>query len=120
LFGHRWVNPDGPEGLLGKMLFPFVSASVAIILFEGGMNLKLTKLAPIRRPVRNMISVGIAVTWLICTFGAHFVLGLDWPLALLFGAILVVTGPAVVIPLLRQVRAGSPGVGIAEVGGALE
>ena len=107
LFGHRWVNPDGPEGLLGKMLFPFVSASVAIILFEGGMNLKLTELAPIRRTVCNMISVGIAVTWLICTFGAHFILGLDWPLALLLGAILVVTGPTVVIPLLRQVRAGS-------------
>lgn len=93
-----------PTELLGDLLFPVVSLSVAIILFEGSLTLNLTELREVGVVVRRLISVGVVVTWIISTAGAYFILGLDLPLALLLGAILTVTGPTVVIPLLRHVR----------------
>ena len=96
-----WVNPDQ---LLGGALFPIVSLSVAIILFEGGLSLDVKELAKIGPVVRNLASVGVITTWVLATVLARFLLGFDWPLSVLLGAILVVTGPTVIIPLLRQIR----------------
>ncbi len=93
-----------PDELLGDLVFPIVSASVAIILFEGGLNLRLNDLRATGHIVRNMIVIGGLLTWIMSAAAAYYILELALPLALLFGAILVVTGPTVIIPLLREVR----------------
>jgi NhaP-type Na+/H+ or K+/H+ antiporter len=95
------INPDE---LLGDLLFPYVSFSVAIILFEGGLSLRLNELRGVEGVVRLLISLGMLVTWGIIAIGAYTILQLDLQLAVLLGAILVVTGPTVIIPLLRQAR----------------
>ena len=97
-----WLNPDE---LLGDLLFPVVSISVALILFEGGLSLKLRDLRTTGHVIRNLMTIGALVTWIIAALGAYWVLRFDLPVALLLGAILVVTGPTVIIPLLRHVQA---------------
>ncbi len=86
------------------MLFPIVSASVAVILFEGGLSLRLGELRQAGRVVRNLVSRGALVTWFLSAAAAYFILGFEFPLAVLFGAILVLTGPTVIMPLLRYLR----------------
>ncbi len=93
-----------PDDLFGNFLNPFVSLSVGLILFEGAMSLNLRELKEIGGVVRNLITIGVAVTWAIGSVSAWAILGLDYRLALLLGAVFVVTGPTVVIPLLRYVR----------------
>lgn len=93
-----------PNELLGDLLFPIVSLSVALILFEGGMSLKLSELREAGHVVRNLVSIGVLTTWVLSVAAAYYILGFQLPIALLFGAILVVTGPTVIIPLLRHVR----------------
>lgn len=93
-----------PDEFFGDLLFPIVSLSVGLILFEGGMNLHIKELKSVGKVVRNLIFVGIPVTWILSSLAAYYILELPIPVAVLFGAILVVTGPTVVMPLLRQVR----------------
>ena len=93
-----------PDELFGNFLNPFVSLSVALILFEGGLSLNLRELKEIGGVVRNLITIGAVVTWAIGSVSAWAIFGLDYRLALLLGAVFVVTGPTVVIPLLRYVR----------------
>ncbi len=93
------VNPDE---LLGNLLAPVVSLSVAVILFEGGLTLQIRELNTIGRVVRNLVSIGAGVSWVITALAAHFLAGLSWPMAIVLGAILVVTGPTVIGPLLRH------------------
>ena len=93
-----------PDTMLGETLFPLVSLSVGLILFEGGLTLKLKELPASGPVVSRLISVGALATWVVATLGARYLLGFDWPLAILIGAILIVTGPTVVGPLLRQIR----------------
>ncbi|HPM35926.1 MAG TPA: cation:proton antiporter [candidate division Zixibacteria bacterium] len=93
-----------PDELFGDLLFPVVSLSVAIILFEGSLSLKFHELRDGGAVVARLTTIGIAVTWLLASTAAHVAVGLSLPIALLLGAILVVTGPTVIIPLLRQVR----------------
>lgn len=93
-----------PDELFGHLLFPVISLSVAIILFEGGMDLRLEELKDIGRIVANFISVGVVVTWVMVAAAAYFILQLSFTMSVLFGAILVVTGPTVIGPLLRHVR----------------
>lgn len=93
-----------PDAIFGKSLFPLVSLSVALILFEGGLNLKVFELRETGGVVYKLISVGALVTWFLAGLAAHIILELDLPISVLLGAILVVTGPTVIIPLLRQIR----------------
>ncbi len=93
-----------PDELFGDLLLPIVSLSVAIILFEGSLNLRLTELRRIGGTVRNLITLGVLTTWLIGAGAAYLLLDLDLPLSILLGAILVVTGPTVILPLLRHLR----------------
>jgi NhaP-type Na+/H+ or K+/H+ antiporter len=93
-----------PDILLGDLLLPVVSVSVAVILFEGGLSLRVSELPEIGGVIRNLMSIGLIVTWFISAAAAHFVLNLDIVLAVLFGAIIVVTGPTVIVPLLRYVQ----------------
>lgn len=99
-----------PDAIFGDLLFPVVSVSVAIILFEGGTSLRIRELSQVGRVVGSLVSVGALVTWALVTTAAHFILGLGLEPALLLGAVLVVTGPTVIVPLLRQMRP-SPQVG---------
>lgn len=95
------VNPDE---LFGSLLFPIVSISVAIILFEGGLTLRLAELPYVGGVIFRLISIGALVTWTVAALAAHFILGLDWDMSVLLGAILIVTGPTVIAPLLRQIQ----------------
>jgi NhaP-type Na+/H+ or K+/H+ antiporter len=97
-----------PDEILGEWLFPIVSLSVAIILFEGGLSLKASEIRTTGHVVRNLVTVGALVTWAIGAIGAYYILGFPLRVAILFGAILIVTGPTVIIPLLRHVRAVGP------------
>ena len=96
-----------PQALFGeKLLFPIVSLSVAIILFEGGLTLRVSELRETGKVVLSLILLGALVTWGLTTASAYWLLEFDIKLAVLFGALLIVTGPTVVLPLLRQVRPG--------------
>jgi len=93
-----------PDALFGDMLFPFISLSVAVILFEGGLTLRVHEIKAVGHVVRNLVTVGALITWLVIGFATHYLLGFSTELALLFGALVVVTGPTVIVPLLRTVR----------------
>ena len=96
-----WLNP---EALFGDLLFPFVSLSVAIILFEGSLTLKFDEIKGLQKVVRNMLTIGVLIAWASITVGTHYIVGFSWDIALLFGALMVVTGPTVIVPMLRTVR----------------
>lgn len=97
-----WLNPD--ELLKDGLLFAVVSLSVSVILFEGSLSLKFADLRGIGVVMISLLSTGVIVTWVLATLLARFTLHLDWNVSLLLGAILVVTGPTVIGPLLRQIR----------------
>jgi len=96
-----WIHPDD---LLGDALLPLVSLSVAVILFEGGLSLRIDELRKVGAVVRNMLTIGVAATWLLASAAAYVVVGLDAPLAIILGALLTVTGPTVIFPMLRHIR----------------
>lgn len=93
-----------PEQVFGDLLFPVISLAVAIILFEGSLTLRYEEIRGHGKMVRNLVPVGSIVTCLIGTLVARWALGVSWEVALLFGAISIVTGPTVIAPLLRSVR----------------
>jgi NhaP-type Na+/H+ or K+/H+ antiporter len=90
--------------LFGDLLFPIVSLSVAIILFEGSLTLRFSDLAGHGAMVRNLCTIGTLLTWVVIAPAAHYALGISWQMAWLFGAIVTVTGPTVIVPMLRSVR----------------
>ncbi len=92
------------DALFGDLLFPIVSLSVAIILFEGALTLRTQDLSGHGSMVRNLCTVGTFVTLIVVAPAAHFALGLSWEMAFLLAAIVTVTGPTVIVPMLRTVR----------------
>jgi CPA1 family monovalent cation:H+ antiporter len=96
-----WLDPDR---LFGHLLFPMVSLGVAVILFEGALTLRFAEIRGQARVVRNLVSFGALANGLIIALAARWCADLPWSLALLFGALVSVTGPTVVAPLLRTVR----------------
>ena len=99
--GLGWLNPSEA---FGSLLPPFVGFAVAVILFEGGLRLKLHELEESAVGVRRLCSVGLLLSWLLGMLAARFLAGLSWPVSVILGAILVVTGPTVIMPLLRHAR----------------
>ncbi len=97
-----------PGDLFGASLLPIVSLSVGLILYEGGLSLRLDELSKVGRVVRNLLTVGVGVGWVLSSLLAWLILGMEPPLAILLGAILVVTGPTVVGPLLQLIRPVGP------------
>jgi NhaP-type Na+/H+ or K+/H+ antiporter len=93
-----------PAVLQGEWVYPFVSISIGIILFEGGLNLRLSELREVGGPILNLITIGVLVTWMLGAGAVYLIEGFGVELSLLTGAILVVTGPTVVVPILRQIR----------------
>lgn len=104
-----WLRPDE---LFGDLLLPLVSASVAVILFEGALTLNFNEVRNTVRVVQLLVTVGAAITWGVIAVATHFLLEFSWSMALLFGAITVVSGPTVIVPLLRAVR---PSVAVANI-----
>jgi NhaP-type Na+/H+ or K+/H+ antiporter len=96
-----WLQP---QAALGDLFFSVVSLSVAVILFEGALTLAWDDVRHVVGPVRNLLTIGALVSWIGGTLGAHYITGLPWDLALLFGALIIVTGPTVIAPILRNVR----------------
>ncbi|MDE1323630.1 cation:proton antiporter [Vibrio aestuarianus] len=96
-----WLQP---QALLGELLFPLISLAVAVILFEGSLTLNFKEIRGVNHTVWSIVSLGALVSWGVTSAVAHFLLGFDWSLALLFGSLTVVTGPTVIVPLLRTVR----------------
>ena len=93
-----------PDALLGDLLLPVVSLGVAVILFEGSLTLRLSEARGLGGTILRLVSIGALVTLLVLAAAAHRLLQIEWPLALLFGALVCVTGPTVIVPLLRSVR----------------
>ncbi|MEZ5681141.1 MAG: sodium:proton antiporter [Erythrobacter sp.] len=91
-----------PEHAFGDLLEPMVSIGVALILFEGGLSLDFRELRHAGDGVWRLVIFGVPLGWLFGSIAAHSIGGLEWPVAILFAGILVVTGPTVVMPLLRQ------------------
>ena len=93
-----------PSVALGEVMRPAIGMAVAIIVFEGGLNLNLRELRSAGSGVLRLVAVALPLNWVFGTLATHFVAGLSWPVAVLVGAILVVTGPTVIMPLLRQAK----------------
>jgi len=93
-----------PDALMGELLFPFVSMGVAVILFEGGLTLRFHEIKGLTRPLYMLLTLGLLITWSIVALSTHLLIGLSWELSILFGALMTVTGPTVIKPLLRTVR----------------
>lgn len=91
-----------PRAAFGEMLAPMVSIGVALILFEGGLSLNFREFQRYGEGVRRLVLFGAPVSWLLNTLAIYYIAGLVWPVAVIFGGLLIVTGPTVVQPLLRQ------------------
>ncbi|USR91303.1 cation:proton antiporter [Phormidium yuhuli AB48] len=98
--GLDWLHP----GLLGGGLEVIVSLAVAIILFEGGLSLELRDLGRVSGSLRNLVSLGAFIAFVGGSLAAHSLAEFPWPIAFLYSALVVVTGPTVVAPLLKQVH----------------
>ncbi len=92
------------DELFGNALFGLVSLAVAIILFEGSLTLRWSELKGIGSAVWGLVSVGAAITFFLIALSAHWIMGISWPVAYMLGAICSVTGPTVVVPMLRAIR----------------
>ena len=96
------INPDEIFGL--DLLLALVGISVGMILYEGGLTLKIREVRSSWRSVAMMVTVGAFVTWMVALLSAKWILGLSTPIATLLGAVLIVTGPTVIGPMLAHIR----------------
>jgi NhaP-type Na+/H+ or K+/H+ antiporter len=94
-----WLKPSED---FGDLLQPLVSLSVAVILFEGGLNLRWHELKQNTHVIYRLVTWNVLLTFALGSLTAHYLVGLSWPVALIFGAIIIVTGPTVIMPLLKQ------------------
>ncbi len=105
LFGFalgRFAKPE--QYIEGGLLFPAVSLAVAVLLFEGGLSLRLREIRDTGRVVVRLVTAGLLVTWLGTALAAALLLDFSPQMAVLCGALLTVSGPTVIVPLLRHVR----------------
>jgi CPA1 family monovalent cation:H+ antiporter len=93
-----------PDRLFGELLFPFIELAVAVILFEGSLTLNRDEIRGHGKVVTRLISWGVLIIWVVVAGFAHWLVGMDWTVAFLFGAIMTVTGPTVIMPMIQAVR----------------
>lgn len=93
-----------PSRDIGDLVGPMISIAVAVILFEGGLTLNLHALQDAAKGVRRLVIIGAPMGWLTSTLAVHYGAGLGWEASAVFGGIMIVTGPTVIAPLLRQAR----------------
>ncbi|MFD0977258.1 cation:proton antiporter [Salinimicrobium gaetbulicola] len=104
--GTKWLEPiwNGEEGVFpGESLFYFVSLAIAVILFEGGLTLRKSEIGNIGPVIAKLISVGVIVTFFGAGLAAHFIYGFSWQISFLFSSLIIVTGPTVISPILRNI-----------------
>jgi len=104
--GGKLINPifNGETGLFpGKSLFYFVSLAIGIILFEGGLTLKMKEVKETQRTILRLISIGSLITFIGAGFAAHYLMELSWSISFLFAGLIIVTGPTVIAPILQNV-----------------
>ena len=104
--GTKLIEPiwNGAKGLFpGESLYYFVSLAIGVILFEGGLTLRRGDIANIGPVITKLITVGSIVTFLCAGIAAHFVFDLSWQISFLFSALIIVTGPTVITPILRNI-----------------
>jgi len=100
----RFVAGSPDQIIPSNLLFPLVSLSVGIILFEGGLTLRFRDIRDTHGVALRLVTIGLLVSWAMGAFAAEYVLGLSVKMAILVGAMLTVSGPTVIVPLVRQVR----------------
>ena len=104
--GTKWIEPiwNGTKGLFpGDSLYYFVSLAISIILFEGGLTLKRSEIKNVGPVITKLITLGSAVTFFGAGLVAHFTFNLSWDLSFLFAGLIIVTGPTVITPILRNI-----------------
>ena len=89
---------------LGSVLHVIVGLAVAVILFEGGMSLNIYRLRRQSRPIRMLVTAGVIITAAGGALASRLFLGWGWQMSILFGTLIVVTGPTVIQPLLRRIK----------------
>ncbi len=104
--GTKLIEPvwNGNKGLFpGDGLYSFVSLAIAIILFEGGLTLKRSEIRNVGPVITKLITVGTLITFLAGGVAAHYIFGLSWKISFLFSSLIIVTGPTVITPILRNI-----------------
>lgn len=104
--GTKWIEPiwNGEKGLFpGDGLYYFVSLAISIVLFEGGLTLKLKEIKNVGPVITKLITLGSLVTFLSAAVAVHYLFSLDWELSFLFSGLIIVTGPTVITPILRNI-----------------
>lgn len=104
--GSKLIEPiwNGETGLFpGESLFYFVSLAIGIILFEGGLTLRRGEILNVGPVIVKLITVAVVVTFVGAGMAAHWILGLSWQISLLFSGLIIVTGPTVITPILRNI-----------------
>ena len=104
--GTKWIEPiwNGEKGLFpGEGLYYFVSLAISIILFEGGLTLKRSEIKNVGPVITKLITLGSAVTFFGAGIVAHYIFDLGWELSFLFAGLIIVTGPTVITPILRNI-----------------
>lgn len=104
--GSKWIEPiwTGEQGVFpGESLFYFVSLAISVILFEGGLTLKKSEVGTIGPVIGKLISLGAVVTFLGAGLAVHFIYDFSWQISFLFSSLIIVTGPTVISPILRNI-----------------
>ncbi len=104
--GSKLIEPmwNGKKGLFpGEGLFYFVSLAISIILFEGGLTLKRSEIRNVGPVITKLITLGSIVTFFAAAVSAHFIFALSWQVSFLFSSLIIVTGPTVITPILRNI-----------------
>ena len=104
--GGKWIEPiwNGEKGLFpGDGLYYFVSLAISIILFEGGLTLKRSEIKNVGPVITKLITLGAAITFFGAGVVAHYIFDLGWELSFLFSGLIIVTGPTVITPILRNI-----------------
>lgn len=104
--GSKWIEPiwNGQNGLFpGELLYHFVSLAISVILFEGGLTLKRSEVSTLGPVITKLITLGTVVTFFGAGIAAHFIFDLSWKISFLFSSLIIVTGPTVITPILRNI-----------------
>ena len=104
--GAKWIEPvwNGTKGLFpGEGLFYFVSLAISIILFEGGLTLKRAEIEHVGPVITKLITFGSAITFFGAGILVRLIFNLSWEMSFLFSALIIVTGPTVITPILRNI-----------------
>ncbi|MGM8364355.1 cation:proton antiporter [Virgibacillus sp. W0181] len=93
-----------PQEALGSLYSPLISLAVAVILFEGSSSLDIREIKGISKSVFRIATGGAFLAWILGSLAAHFIAGLSLEISFIIGGLFVVTGPTVIIPLLRNAK----------------